>query len=492
MVSTAPPRSNAPRSRTPQGLPVRDKRAEATRFRRSLTLVGLSVVAPGSAQFTVGNRRLGKVVLQVWAGLIVVGALVLWLVPLDVLAGLAVRPWLLTLLKLSLFVVGLGWIALVVDAWRLGYPPALNRRHRLIMVATTLALCGLVATPLVVTARYASAAHDAVVAMFPSGDAAAASDGRLNVLLLGADAGAGRVGIRPDSINLVSVDVSSGASVLVSLPRNLEKARFPEGTAAAGRFPDGFTGEGDREEWMLNATWTYGEANPDLFPGPAGPGVTAVEQAVEGTLGLPVHYYVVIDLDGFRNLVDALGGVTIRITEDIPVGSSGEVLEPGLQELDGYETLWYARSRTGSSDYARMSRQRCVLGAILHEADPGTVLRNFTALADASTSIVTTDIPVGHLPELVELAWKAKDLPIRTLQLVPPLVTPADPDFAAIAEHVEDAVSGSGSAGPTPDATPGEAAAATAEPSVQPAADQAATDEESQPTGDLASVCSYE
>jgi len=492
MGSTAPPRSSAPRSRTTQGLPVREQRAEATRFRRSLTLVGLSVVAPGSAQFMAGNRRLGKVALRVWAGLVLLGGLVLWLVPLDVLASLAVRPWLLTLLRLLLFAMGIGWIALVVDAWRLGYPPALNRGHRLIMVATTLALCGLVATPLVMTARYASAARDAVVAMFPSGDAAAASDGRLNVLLLGADAGAGRVGVRPDSINLVSIDVRSGASVLMSLPRNLEKARFPEGTAAADRFPDGFAGEGDRGEWMLNATWTYGEANPDLFPGPAGPGVTAVEQAVEGTLGLPVHYYVVVDLDGFRDLVDALGGVTIRIREEIPLGETGRSLEPGLHELDGYETLWYARSRTGSSDYARMSRQRCVLGAILNEADPGTVLRNFTALADASTSIVTTDIPVGQLPELVELAWKAKDLPIGTLQLVPPLVTPADPDFAAIAELVDDTVSGSGTAESTPDATAVEAAVATAEPSAQPSADQAPTDEEALPTGDLASVCSYE
>ena len=440
---------------------------------------------------------------RLWAGLIVAGGLVLWLVPVDALAGLFVRPWLLTLLKIVLFVIGVGWIALVVDAWRLGHPPALSRGHRLVMVAATLAICGLVVTPLVVTARYASAAHDAVVALFPSGEAAVASDGRLNILLLGADAGAGRVGVRPDSINLVSVDVGSGRSVLVSLPRNLEKARFPEGTAAAQRFPDGFSGDGDREEWMLNATWTYGEANPDLFPGSAGPGVTAVEQAVEGTLGLPGHYFVVVDLDGFRDLVNALGGVTIRITEEIPIGETGRSLEPGLRRLDGYETLWYARSRTGASDYARMSRQRCVLGAILREADPGTVLSNFTGLADASTSLLTTNIPVGQLPELVELAWKAKDLPITTLQLVPPLISPADPDFAAIAEHVDDAVSASrtGDAAPvasaeeTPAATTEaseQPAASTAEPSEQVAVDQTGSEDVALPTGDLGSVCAYE
>jgi len=496
MVSTAPARSSAPRSRPTQGPSVREQRAEAARFRRSLTLVGLSVLAPGSAQFTAGNRQLGKVVLQVWAGLVVVSALVLWLVPFDALAGLAVRPWLLTLLKLVLFVVGIGWIALLVDAWRVGYPPALNRKHRLVMVGTTLVLCALVTTPLFVAARYASAAHDAVVALFPSGEAAVASDGRLNVLLLGADAGKGRDGVRPDSINLVSIDVRSGRPVLVSLPRNLERARFPEDSAAARRFPDGFTGEGERTEWMLNATWTYGEANPDLFPGSGGPGVTAVKQAVEGSLGLPVHYFVVIDLNGFRDLVDALGGVTIRVTERIPIGQQGQVLEPGLQKLDGHETLWYARSRSESSDYARMSRQRCVLGAILDEADPSTVLHKFTALADASTSVVTTDIPQDQLPELVEMAWKAKDLPATSLQLVPPLIVPADPDFGAIADHVDEAIEASRSAGSeNGDATAGEAVPGAApvatESATGDATPPAATEDDQAPTSvDLSSVCS--
>jgi LCP family protein required for cell wall assembly len=487
--------------RPPRPASVREQRAEGVRFRRSLTLVGLTLVAPGSAQFTAGNRQLGKLVLQVWAGLLVVGALVLWLVPAEQLAVLVVRPWLLTLLKLALFAVGVGWVSLLVDAWRLGHPPGLNRRHRLIMVGATLGLAALVATPLFMAARYASAAHDAVVTLFPSGDAAAASDGRLNILLLGADAGHDRVGVRPDSINVVSVDVRSGRPLLVSLPRNLEKARFAEGSAAAERFPDGFGGDGERTEWMLNATWTYGEANPDLFPGPAGPGVTAVQQAVEGTLGLPVHYFVVIDLNGFRDLVDAIGGVTIRIAEEVPVGQDGRMLAPGLQKLDGYETLWYARSRTDSSDYARMSRQRCILGAFLHEADPTTVLQNFTALAEASTSVVTTNIPQEQLPDLVDMAWKAKDLPVTSLQLVPPLIAPADPDFDAIGEQLDSAIEASrttsdeqdAAAEPVDqrqaDATADPAADTPGDPAVDGSAESAA---EPATTVDLSSVCSYE
>ena len=192
----------------------------------------------------------------------------------------------------------------------------------------------MVSTPLVVAARYAAATRDAVVALFPTGEAAAASDGRLNVLLLGADAADGREGVRPDSVNVVSIDVRSGRPVLISLPRNLEKARFVEDSPAAAEFPAGFSGPGDRSEWLLNATWTYGERIP-ICSGSAGPGLTAVKHAVEGTLGLPVHYYVVIDLAGFRSLVDALGGVTIRITERVPIGQSGRVLTPGLRRLDG-------------------------------------------------------------------------------------------------------------------------------------------------------------
>ncbi|MGH8774614.1 MAG: LCP family protein [Jiangellaceae bacterium] len=492
MASTTSPR-RPPQVRPARILSAREQRAEAARFRRSLTLIGLSVVAPGSAQLMAGNRRLGTIVLRAWVGLVVVTGLVLWLVPLDELAALAVRPWLLTTFTLLAFTLALGWIALLLDAWRLGFPPGLYRKHRLIMVSTTVGLSVLVATPLVAAARYAAAARDAVVAMFPSGEAAMASDGRLNILLLGADAGAGRVGVRPDSINLVSVDVRSGRPLMVSVPRNLEKARFPDGTAAAQQFPDGFAGEGERTEWMLNATWTYGEANPDLFPGPVGPGVTAVRQAVEGTLGLPVHYSVVIDLDGFRDLVDALGGVTIRVDKELQIGQGGKTLEAGVRKLTGYEALWYARSRSDSSDYARMSRQQCVLGAILNEADPAAVLQNFISLADASSSVVTTDIPQGQLPQLVEMAWKAKDLPVTSLQLVPPLVAPADPDFAAIAELVDAAVEASEDADTEDGSATTHAQTDDAAPSVEKSAAEGASshDEPAAPAVDLSSVCTY-
>ncbi|WP_162450153.1 LCP family protein [Phytoactinopolyspora mesophila] len=473
----------------------------------------MSVVAPGSAQLVKGNRQVGKVALYAWGAVIAIVLLVAWRTSMNDLAKMAVRPWLLTSFQILAFMLALAWVLIIIDAWRLGHPPGLNRKHRLIMVAATLVVAVLVSTPFVVAARYAEAAHDMVVSMFPSGEVAAASNGRLNILLLGLDSGDGRDGTRPDSIHVVSVDVLTGEPALISLPRNLEKARFPSGTPAAAEFPDGFSGDGDRSEYLLNASWTYGEANPELFDGPSGPGPTAVKQAVEGTLGIKMHYYVAVDLMGFRNLVDALGGITINVEEELPIGDKGRVLETGVQELDGYHALWYARSRESTSDYDRMARQRCVLGAFMNEADPRNVLVNFLELADASADMVTTDIPREDLGNLVDLAFDARGQELMSLQLVPPLVVPADPDFALIAEQTADLLDGVGrpnddvSLAGTDETQPGDAGSGSG-PS--PAPDQtdaddttaeASDDEESAGSGepededaltDVSSVCSYE
>jgi polyisoprenyl-teichoic acid--peptidoglycan teichoic acid transferase len=470
----------------------------------------MSVVAPGSAQLIRGNRQVGKVALYTWGALIAIVLFVAWRTSMNDLAKMAVRPWLLTSFQILAFMLALAWVVIIIDAWRLGHPPGLNRKHRLIMVVATLGLAVLVSTPFVVAARYAEAAHDMVVSMFPSGEVAAASNGRLNVLLLGMDSGDGREGLRPDSIHVVSVDVLTGEPALISLPRNLEKARFPSGTPAAAEFPKGFSGEGDRSEYLLNATWTYGEAQPELFDGPSGPGPTAVKQAVEGTLGIKMHYYVAVDLMGFRNLVDALGGITINVEEELPIGDKGRILETGVQELDGYHALWYARSRESTSDYDRMARQRCVLGAFMNEADPRNVLVNFLELADASADMVTTDIPRQDLGNLVDLAFDARGQELMSLQFVPPLIVPADPDFELIAEQTAELLDGAGRRSDDDTPASGTGTAETSAPAAEestPAADAAETDdaEPGEPDGvdpgdddadetltDISSVCSYE
>jgi LCP family protein required for cell wall assembly len=327
---------------------------------------------------------------------------------------------------------------------------------------------------------------------------------RLNILLLGGDAGADRIGVRTDSVNLASVDTKTGRTVMFSLPRNLQNVPFPEDSALAKRFPDGFD---CGNECLLNAIYMYAVNHKDLFPGVRNPGAEAVKQAVSATLGVRVDYYVLVNLDGFKEIIDALGGVTIRVDKKVPIGGIApdgtrvpvtRYIEPGLRELNGYEALWYSRSRSDSDDYARMARQRCVMGAILHQADPWSVLRNYQKLARSAKSLVSTDIPRRLLPDLVDVALQAKDATITNLQFVPPLIKTVDPDFDLIRHKVAGAIEASEHAPtttPTPSiSTPGDSAGSGAGSgtqstarSVTAATPGASTD---RPV-DLGSVCRY-
>jgi anionic cell wall polymer biosynthesis LytR-Cps2A-Psr (LCP) family protein len=101
---------------------------------------------------------------------------------------------------------------------------------------------------------------------------------------------------------------------MFSVPRNLENVPFPPGSPLQARFPTGF----DCDDCLLNAVYTYAETNRrQLFPGVADPGPQAVKQAVSAALGIPVHYYVLVNLEGFRGIIDALGGITIRVERSL-------------------------------------------------------------------------------------------------------------------------------------------------------------------------------
>ncbi|MDH3463046.1 MAG: LCP family protein, partial [Acidimicrobiia bacterium] len=183
---------------------------------------------------------------------------------------------------------------------------------------------------------------------------------RFTVLLMGGDAGPGRGGLRTDSMIVASVDTNSGDAALFSLPRNLAGLEFSDGTLFPG------LGSG-----LLNEVYMWGQRNPEGFEGPD-PGIAAVKDVAETLLGIPIEHYVLVDMVGFVELVDAMGGVTVTNPKSFPAplydSGTGEyemiTFEPGPQHLDGDLALAYSRSRTGSSDYVRMGRQRCVMTAL--------------------------------------------------------------------------------------------------------------------------------
>jgi LCP family protein required for cell wall assembly len=415
-------------------VPAAASRAQAAALRRAVILVLATLVVPGSAQWFAGNRRVGRIAVRVWLALLVVAGLVALVASQrpTLLVSLGANPAVLTAAKTVIAVLGAGWLALLLDAWRLGRPPTLSRRGRLWLTAVTTAVFLVVAGVVSTGMHLMDVQRDLLTALFSQRPSVPAVDGRYNVLLLGGDAGADREGLRPDSITVASVDASTGEAVLVGIPRNLLNAPFPDGTGMDEAWPDGFD---CGDACTINAVYTWAEDNPKAVPGAEQPGIEATRLAAEGVTGLTIPYTAVVDMAGFQQIVDALGGVSVDIGKPIPIGAVGKVdyvLQPGVQRLTGEQALWFARSREGSSDYERMVRQKCLMSSLARQADPLTVLANYEQLATASASLVRTDIPTADLPEFVKLAQLAKGQAIEAVSLVPPLIEPARPDYGEI------------------------------------------------------------
>ncbi|MFP5283708.1 MAG: LCP family protein, partial [Actinomycetes bacterium] len=404
----------------PESLTRPQERSEQVKLRRALAFVAMTLVLPGSAQVAVGRRQVGMVALWIWAGVLaVLGmaglAVVLWR---DAVLSLLTNAGLLRVIPVLLVVLGVGWAALLVDAWRLARPPELARRHRAGFAVLNLAAVVAVLGGLVASASVVSTQRELLATVFAGGGDTQVNAGRYNILLLGGDAGKTRVGLRPDSLTVASVDAVTGRTVLLSLPRNLEDAPFPASSPLHKKFPRGF-GCPDGS-CMLNAIYTYATEHKNLYPGVANPGAQATKEAVEGITGLDINYWVLIDLKGFRQLVDAVGGITVDVNKRVPIGGgstpiTGWIEEGKGQHLDGSHALWFARSRVDSSDYERMARQKCVMNAMLNQLDPLTVLTKFNGIASASKEIVATDIPTGEISTMVDLATKAKAKPVSSL-----------------------------------------------------------------------------
>ncbi|MBU1801291.1 MAG: LCP family protein [Actinobacteria bacterium] len=431
------------------------ERAAQVRFRRALSLMAMTLIAPGSAQLVAGNRRIGTVAFRIWLGLLAVGlATVVALVADRGLAlTLAFNTSLLLLVKLVLFALAIGWAALFVDAWRIGAPLSYGLRHRRASVAVNGLLCFGVAGTLLFGAHLVGVQRDLTLALSGSGGSSSAHDGRINVLLMGGDSGDGRWGLRPDSMNIASIDVETGRTVLVALPRNMAQFPFKEGSVMAEQFPQGF----DCDGCYLNGVSTWAQDHTDLFPDSDNPGVDATIMGIEGITGLSINYWAMVNLQGFKDLVNAVGGVTLTVRQPIPVGGLGSdvtgYIDPGTRKLDGFETLWYARAREGSDDYSRMARQKCVMSAMLSQVSPQKVVTNFASLAKASAAMISTNIPAGDFDTLAELALKARGQKISPLSLVPPMINTGDPDIDLVQSKVAEAIDraeGNAPAAPAP------------------------------------------
>src|SRR5215211_7284031 len=412
-------------------------RSERIQLRRALSYLGMTLLLPGSAQIAAGNRRLGQVAVHTWIGLwavIITTGLLALLWPSGAL-DLFALPATSRIIQAVLIMAGIGWVVLLADAWRISRPPELANPHRLGLALFTLLVIGAMVAAIAVAASMLSAQRDVVQTVFAGGGDRKAKAGRYNILLMGGDAGKNRVGLRPDSMTVASVDAETGRTVLISLPRNLERVPFPERSPMHKAYPQGYYCS-DRS-CMLNAVYAYGMAHRELYPGVQNPGAEATKEAIEGATGLRINYWVLVDLKGFEALVNAVGGITMDVYRRVPIGGgstqvSGYVEAGKNRHLNGREALWFARSREDSSDYDRMVRQKCVMNAMLNELDPLTVLTNFNKIASAGKEIMATNIPTSDLSTMVRLALDAKQLPVSSVAFMPPLIEPGNPDFSIV------------------------------------------------------------
>ncbi|RNL86779.1 LCP family protein [Halostreptopolyspora alba] len=408
-----------------------------------------SAILPGIAHLRIGRRAAGWTILILYVTLVAAGVVgaVLLQGNLTRSAQILVQGrWLLTT-AVAAFGIAVLWMTVIVHSWVITRPPQARWFARFGGAAVVLVLCAAIALPAGAVIRTAHTAHDTVSSVFEEGDDDEEHDAsdpwngadRVNALLIGADSADERPGARTDSMMAVSIDVEYGDTVIIGLPRNLENVPFPEGTALAERYPRpyGF-------DELLNQVYQTVDDNPEelaLDPDASDPAADTLTKVIGNFTGLELDYYAMVDMQGFEDLIDAIGGVEVHIDEPIPYGQEGEVLEAGDHVLDGHEALWYGRSRINSDDYARMGRQGCLVKYVAEQAEPGRVLSSFQELAGATKRTLRTDLPQSKVPAFIDLAELVNEKgEMRALQLSPPQVKTANPDWEEIRTLIDDAV----------------------------------------------------
>ena len=413
----------------------------------------LSFVFPGLGQAYAGRPRLAAllalpVVLLIGAGLVIVGVL-----------GGTLRNALLS----SGFLTAVSAANVLLLAWRvfaiwhagLSQPPLIPRRERRaatvavgLLLVTALAMhgwAGLVVAQLDGTLTQVFGREptgpvggpgDPTPSASQDGSPSASQDGgqvpvnqpgyrwdgqeRINVLLLGSDAAPGREHILTDVILVLSADPVEGTAVMISVPRDTGFLPLPdESIHTGGLYPA-----------KANELATVAAAHPELWcPGmeitAVRCGIQAVERSVGLYVGLDIHHYALVDMAGFAELIDALGGVDLclegRLVDAEFDGTlSNEGTEPGLvlpagcHHYNGIDALAYARSRQGyiemadgtrvqQTDFDRNERQQAVLLALRRELASGDLLFSLPDVLGAIGRTVSTDFPRDQAGDLATL-----------------------------------------------------------------------------------------
>lgn len=226
-------------------------------------------------------------------------------------------------------------------------------------------------------------------------------DGTTNVLLMGQDVNADGSGDgRTDTMIVVSINHETRTASMISLPRDL------------------YVYMPNRIMGRLNTAYTLG-------------GVELLEQTILYNFGIPIHYYAQVNFDGFKQVVDVLGGVTMAVScpledwrlispeLDPTLEENWErfTLEAGMHNMDGDLALWFARSRLTTTDFDRGRRQQQLLHAMLNQSVDLGLVAKAPELWATFSDVVDTDMDIGRILQLATLASDVRNNGIQHLYL---------------------------------------------------------------------------
>ena len=240
----------------------------------------------------------------------------------------------------------------------------------------------------------------------------AGGDGRTNLLLLGIDRRGGTGwAYRTDTIMVVTLDPDTRDAGILSIPRDLQ---LP------------IPGHG---EDRINTANVYGSRSGGPEGGPA-----LLESTIEGSFGIPIDGYLMVDFYAFVEIVDTLGGIEIDVPKRLhdtryPDPKPGDphafktiLFEPGPQQMDGARALEYARSRMSTSDFDRAKRQQQVVLAIREKALSPGAIPSWPKLAAVMLESVRTDLQTDELLAVAILVARTDMSTLKQVVLEHPLV----------------------------------------------------------------------
>jgi len=243
---------------------------------------------------------------------------------------------------------------------------------------------------------------------------------RLNILLVGVDEQGG--GFNTDTMITVSIDPTTNQVVMFQLPRDTVDVPLPPGPVRnyyGDVYPgkiNSFAANGNRTDWFPGSKATHTA------------GLNGLKAVLGYLYGLDIKYFVEVNFAGFKQVVHALGGVTINVQvpvldDNFPQANGHRLrlfIPAGIQHMTGQQALDYARSRKSTSDFERAARQQRVLVSLREQLNIGEAIKNIDVLAAAIGSSLKTDIPVDLVPKLLGLADKVSSRAIRSVIFTPP------------------------------------------------------------------------